>query len=339
MDRRQFLKKNLLTFGLLSAGRVFSAGNIFTEANEKSKVVICRDNSVRIKQFSYDKEKLSLMLDKAMNGLYGTKDAIDAWKMVVSPSDAVGLKVNCLSGKRMSTSVELVEVVISKLQRAGVRKENIIIWDRMNIDLEKAGFKINTRGSDVKCFGNDAAGFENELSIYGEIGSLLSRTLTDYCSVIIDMPVLKDHGIVGVTISLKNFFGSIHNPNKYHEKLGDPYVADLWLVPDVKNKTKLIICDALTAQFEGGPPYKPQWIWDYSSILVGKDPVALDYVGWHIIEDKRKERGLKSLKDVGREPSYIKTAGDSNHQIGIADPDKIDLILLEKEISKPAKGG
>jgi len=328
MNRRQFLKDNLFAFGLLYGSNGFSYNNIFGKSSENSRVIIARDNSLKIKQFSYNVDKLSLLLDKAMNALYGTKDAADAWKMFVSPGDVVGLKVNCLSGKRMSTSVELVNIIISQLQRAGVKKGNIIIWDRMNIDMEKAGFEINTKGSGVKCFGNDVAGFGGELAIYGEIGSLLSRTLTDYCSVIIDLPVLKDHGIVGVTISLKNFFGAIHNPNKYHEKLGDPYIADLWLVPEIKNKTKLIICDALVAQYEGGPPYKPQWIWDFNGIIAGNDPVAIDYVGWQIIEEKRKERGLKSLKESGREPNYINTAGDINHNIGLNDPDKINVIKV-----------
>ncbi len=326
MDRRKFFKHSLYTFGLLYNSKGFSYGNIIGKTDNNSRIIISRDTSVRTNQFKYNTEKLSLMLDKAMKSLYGTEDVIDAWKMVVSPNDIVGLKVNCLSGKRMSTSVELVNAVVKKICEAGVKRKNIIIWDRMDIDLEKAGYRINIKGNDVKCFGNDTAGFGSELAIYGEIGSLLSRTLTDYCSVIINLPVLKDHGIVGITISMKNFFGAIHNPNKYHEKIGDPYIADLWMIPDIKNKTGLIICDALTAQYEGGPPYKPQWIWDFNGIIIGKDPVALDYVGWHILEEKRKERGLTSFKDAKREPNYINTAADSNHKIGTNDPDKIEII-------------
>jgi len=43
-------------------------------------------------------------------------------------------------------------------------------------------------------------------------------------------------------------------------------------------------------------------------ILVSQDPVALDYIGWQIIEKRRMEIGLKPLKAVGREPKYILTA-------------------------------
>jgi len=55
---------------------------------------------------------------------------------------------------------------------------------------------------------------KTDLAIYGSVGSLLSTTLTRTCDAVVNLPVLKDHGIVGVTMALKNLFGAIHNPNK-----------------------------------------------------------------------------------------------------------------------------
>ena len=72
------------------------------------------------------------------------------------------------------------------------------------------------RADRIRCIGNDTAGYENELAMFGSAGSLLSKTLTQVCDAVINLPVLKDHGIVGVTMALKNLFGAIHNPNKYH---------------------------------------------------------------------------------------------------------------------------
>ena len=69
------------------------------------------------------------------------------------------------------------------------------------------------------------------LTVYGSAGSLLSNTLAHTCDAVINLPVLKDHGIVGVTLALKNLFGAIHNPNKYHTNAGDPYVADVNMFP------------------------------------------------------------------------------------------------------------
>ncbi len=93
--------------------------------------------------------------------------------------------------------------------------------------------------------GNDVLGYETAtLPVYGSAGSLLSKTLTQLCDAVINLPVLKDHGIVGVTMALKNMFGAIHNPNKYHPNAGDPYVADVNMLPAIRQKVRLTICDA-----------------------------------------------------------------------------------------------
>jgi len=47
----------------------------------------------------------------------------------------------------------------------------------------------------------------------------------------------------------------------------------------------------------------PQWTWPYNGLIVGLDPVAVDYTGWQIIEKKRAEAGMKSLKEVRRAPT------------------------------------
>jgi len=138
--------------------------------------------------------------------------------------------------------------------------------------------------------------------------------------------VLKDHGIVGVTLALKNLFGAIHNPNKYHLNVGDPYVADVYMLPPIRQKVRLAICDATTAQFEGGPSYMPQWSWPFNGLLVARDPVALDYTGWRIIEQKRAEKGMRPLKAEGRAPAYIATAADSAHRLGTNDPGRIERV-------------
>ena len=72
----------------------------------------------------------------------------------------------------------------------------------------------------------------------------------------------------------------------------------------------------------------PQWTWQYNGILIGTDMVAMDTVAWKIIEEKRKEQGLPSLKDAGREPTYINTAADKDHQLGTNDWNKIELVEI-----------
>ena len=59
--------------------------------------------------------------------------------------------------------------------------------------------------------------------------------------------------LFGVTIALKSMFGAIHNPNKYHMNVGNPYVADVFMLPPIRQKVRLHICDATTAQYGAGP--------------------------------------------------------------------------------------
>jgi uncharacterized protein (DUF362 family) len=290
----------------------------------RSRVVIARDAKIRTAGTSFDSNRLAQLLDHALQSCLNCDSPIEAWKKVVRPNEVVGLKVNCLGGRGNATHPELVDVIVERLRQAGITE--IVIWDRQNSDLEHARFKIAERGSGLRCFGNDVLGFEDDLAIFGKAGSLLCRTLTQVCDAVINLPVLKDHGIAGVTLALKSMFGAIHNPNKYHSDAGDPYVADVNSFAPIRQKVRLHICDGLNAQYEGGPSYMPQWMWPFNGVLVSRDPVALDYVGWKIIEKKRAEAGMKPLREVKREPTYVLTAADAEHRLGTGDPKRIEQV-------------
>lgn len=273
-----------------------------------------------------DPQRIRGLLDRAMDGLFQAGDPGQAWAKVVRPGQRVGVKVNALGGRGLSTNVLLVEAICERLQAAGIRARDIVIWDRDSEEMERAGFRIRTGGNRVQCYGTDRVGYEDGLVSFGSIGSRLSKILTEQCDVLINVPVLKDHDGAGVTIALKNMFGVIHNPNKYHPDGCNPYIADVNALPEVRRKMRLHICDATTACFEGGPGFKPQFAWRANALLVATDPVALDHAGWQMIERKRAAEGLKTLAADGRAPKYIATAADSQHRLGNNDPGHIKLV-------------
>jgi len=325
--RRTFLERGLALGGALAGGGAHSwlgFPKISGGVPSPSRLVIARDSNLKSTPTSLDSSRLLGCLDRGMQALHDCDSPLEAWSKIVRPGEVVGLKVNCLAGRGNCTRPELVSAICERLQQAGIKE--IVIWDRLNSDLESAHFKIVERGSGIRCFGNDALGFEDELATFGSVGSLLSRTLTQVCDTVINLPVLKDHGIAGVTIALKSMFGAIHNPNKYHVNVGDPYVADVFMLSPIRQKVRLHICDATTAQYEGGPSFMPHWTWPYNGLIMGHDPVALDYTGWQIIEKKRAEVGMKSLRELKREPAYIATAADPQHGLGTNDPQNIRLV-------------
>jgi uncharacterized protein (DUF362 family) len=320
MKRREFIQTgSRMTGGILLISPLLPLIKNFVPS-AKSKVIVARDALIQNEKYSVDSDRLSRLLDKGMQSLFNTDNPIQAWKKIVKPEEVVGLKVNCLSGR------ELVAAVCESLQQSGVKSENIIIWERFSSDLEDGGFKINQQEKGIRCFGNDYLGFSSDFEMYGSAASLICNTLQRLCDVVINLPVLKDHGIAGITMTMKNMYGAIHNPNKYHLNVGNPFIADVFMLPSIRNKVRLTICDALVAQYEGGPSFMPHWRWAYNGLLIATDPVALDYSGWQIIEQERKKRGFKSLKDVGREPKYIYTAADAEHHLGTCDPEKIELV-------------
>jgi len=328
-SRRNFLKATLSGAALLCAGG--AAETLAAEtgsAASSSRVVVARDELLRGAGSSIDSHRIAALLDRAMQALFDHDHAVDSWRRLVRPGDTVSLKVNTLGGRGISTNTQLVAAVCERLREAGVKAGDIVVWDRDSDELERAGFHLSMGGDRAQCFGTDRVGYEDELAAYGSIGSRLSKILTQRSKVLINLPVLKDHDGAGVTIALKNMYGVIHNPNKYHPNGCNPYVADLNMLPEIRGRMRLTICDATTAMYEGGPGFKPEHSWNANTLLVSADPVALDHTGWRMIERKRAEKGLKTLAAEERAPSYIATAADAEHRLGANDPKKISLIEI-----------
>ena len=325
-NRRDFLKQCFTGVAVLRAsGTMGLLAPAQQAASAKSRVVIARDDLLRGTGSTVDSRRMLGLLDRAMQTLCDRDHAVEAWSKLVRPGDKVGLKVNTLGGRGLSSNLQLIEAICGRLQEAGIKASDIVVWDRDSDELERAGFRIAMGGSGVQCFGTDRVDYEPELVVHGSVGSRVSRILTQRCNVLINVPVLKDHDGAGVTIALKNMYGVIHNPNKYHPNGCNPYIADLNMLPEIRTRMRLTICDATTAQYEGGPAYKPQYSWRHNALIVSQDPVALDYTGWQIIERKRAEKGLKTLEAEGRAPHYIATAADAGHQLGTNGPDRITV--------------
>jgi uncharacterized protein (DUF362 family) len=292
---------------------------------QTARVVMVQDAAV-FRGETIDQGLVARMIARGVQRLLDTAEAAAAWKTLFQPQDTVGLKVNCLAGRGLSTKPEVAYAITEGLQSAGVAPEQMVIWDKTNRDLKRGGFRINISSRGVKCFGTDALrhGYEAKPSIAGQVGSLFSTLLSQHCTATVNVPVLKDHDLSGVSIGLKNFYGAIHNPNKYHQNNCNPYIADLNTHPYIKNRVRLTICDALLPQYHGGPSFKPQWTWRLGAVLLSLDPVALDAVGADLIERQRRAHGLESLREAGRAPDYIQTA--AGYGLGVADLARIEVV-------------
>jgi len=297
-----------------------------------SRVVVIRHESLTAEGQGPAPERVREFLDEAVKALSADAKAADGWARWFKPADRVGIKVNCLG---YVTRPAMALATAAGIGAIGLAPQQVTIWDRTSDELRRAGYDLaGGSGKGPRCFGTDAlgsrgnAGYGSEIITSGEIGSNYSRIVTDETTALVSACILKDHNIAGLSCALKNFFGAIHNPNKYHENGCDPFVADVCASPLIRDRLRLVVCDALRPQYNGGPPNRPQWQWPYGGLLVSTDPVALDRIGVEILERKRAAAGLKPLEAEKRPVRYLASA--QARGLGTADLANIEVVSIGK---------
>lgn len=336
-NRREFLK-NAATGTLLlgSQSKMGLAGMLNREAETaKSRVVVARDASLH-GSGQLDEKKVLALLDRAIAAYTGRDHPVEAWKQILlrgggqseGQDKVIGLKTNGLGGRGICTHSALVLAIAERLQQAGVKPGNILVWDRNSRDLEACGLTINTNPGRMRCYGSDVSGFEDQTADWGTAHARLSRILTRECAMVIGLPILKDHGMAGVTFAMKNMYGVLERPQALHSNNCNPGVADLNCIPVVRRKVCFTIGDAMTSVYDGGPGFHPERLWYPNALVVGEDRVAIDQTAWQMLERKRAQVGMPTFEAAGRAPRYIATAADAEHKLGTNDPKRIQLIEI-----------
>lgn len=293
------------------------------------------------------------MLRQAMLSLTGAASLEEAWRQFVGPEDIIGLKVNPVAGKLLSTSHEVTRAVIAQLEKAGIPRANLVIWDRREMQLHEVGYTTDNypgiRITGTECQDEEGSLYNKEGKLYGEERidkdwyywadvegeydaytlpymvnggqySYFSRIVTKEVDKIINIPILKNAG-GAVTLCLKNLaYGAITNTGRLHKQLWSETCAEVCAFPPLRDKVVLNIVDGLRGCYEGGPGANPQYIVDYNVLLAGSDPVAVDQVGQEIVTAKRLETGVQT-EVLPRYRKFLVIAQELG--LGVADPEKI----------------
>jgi hypothetical protein len=112
------------------------------------------------------------------------------------------------------------------------------------------------------------------------------------------------------------------NPQDFHDHHASPQIAVLASQDILQSRLRLCVSDGFKVMAHGGPLYKhPEYVGAHESVYASTDPVALDAIGWDVVEKARAAHKLKSLTDEGRAPAYIQAAADLG--LGVADRGKI----------------
>jgi hypothetical protein len=266
---------------------------------------------------------LRQMLDASITELTGLQDAREAWASLFAPDERIAIKVNTFRNSLIWTHVPLVEAVTDSLQEAGIPAEQIVLFDYYTSELQEAGYTVNKDGPGVRCYGTDAD-YSAGWTVRGARVELSDVLLG--CSALINMPVLKSHMISGITFALKNHYGTCSNPGGLHGQIGRS-MAELNALPPIKDRTRLIIGDALAAclRYSGSWPYwRADWTGD--SILMSFDPVAHDTVGYQLLSAKMAENGIDTRMAESQAMPCLE--GGAELGLGTNDAAQIDLVEL-----------
>jgi uncharacterized protein (DUF362 family) len=347
MKRREFMIKT--SSAVLAAGlapRVLLEGE--SAAAPASRVIeVFHEGCVRAER-QVDTEAVGLMLRRGLQALAGKKKP---WSKFLKPTDRVGLKINTLGRPRLFTHHELIQAVVNELTGYGIAENNIIVWDRWHKHMLDSNFVFNTGNSGVRCYptegGDEAANrFDPEAAYVSELDnpeyrkggtvSRLSSIFTRECDKIINLAILKDHGSAGYTLCLKNLaFGLCDNNSRFHmpPHIG-PFIADFCALPMVREKVVLHLIDGLEACYDQGPaPSSPDVIYPQRTLWLGTDPVALDTVGYRVIDEKRVAMGLPRLKDSRNSRGNLRPVDQvelaAAKGLGVCDPTRIRIERID----------
>jgi hypothetical protein len=343
---------------------------------------------------------VKLMIQRGMQQLVPQAEtAVDAWRSFFQLGDRVGIKVvpvgmipkagvdTSVAGPAVDlrrpgpiSSYEVVTEVVESLVAAGIRRNDILVFERYRDDFIRAGYtamlpegvhwecsSVGYDASQLEIDGqlrgqprqSNTAGYDRD--VYRELAfcenetlhdphddrrfrSHLSKIVTQKVDKIISIPVLKDHRSAGVTLALKNMsHGLVNNVARSHpgslpgseqaftNSLNHchTFIPAMVSLPQTRQKCVLQILDGLVGNYEGGPG---SWnrtfaTWDYKSLFFATDPVALDHVGWGIIDAKRAEEGWPTVARMGRDA--IEGLGtEQSESFPIRHPQHIPLASL-----------
>ncbi len=275
-----------------------------------------------------------LMLEKAMCEFTGAPNLVESMKKFIHKDDIVAIKPNGIAGQKkgeMAFNFELIKPVVEAVIGAGVKPGNIMVYEQFPNFLQ--GTRVNKKGYELP--EGVQTGTHNNRNHKMPALHLYQNTPVKYATfmmnatAVIDLTQIKDHSICGYTGTLKNItHGNIDVPHHHHAHNASPQIAMLYNHPLVTSRVRLHITDGFKMMYDRGPLYRdPTTTILHGGVYVSTDPVAMDTIGWQVVDKERKAHGLKSLKDSRREPTYIRTAGEFG--LGVHDLNAIRLRTVK----------
>ena len=310
----------------------------------------------------FRRDPINRMLDEGMKRLTDSSDAAEAWQQFFERGDVVGIKVSPVGGPLVMSCAEVLQGIVAGLESAGVRRKDIVVYDRYRPQFLEMGFdkwlpdgvrwsaaskvydevQQSIDGYDPEHFMDMALTLPGQdLNHLPARRSYAATFITKEVNKLINLPSLKDHQSAGVTLALKNLsHGLVNNVSRSHSSSTlnacGAFIPAVVSMPVIRDQTVLHILDGIKGLYHGGPFARPQFVWEHRTLYFATDPVAVDRIGWGEIDKKRLASGMKTVAEakpdqfstfLNRQPEHVEIAGALG--LGVWDQRKIDLRKCE----------
>lgn len=316
-------RRNLIRGSLLSAAAAspLAAASKLGMPGPYPGRVVAVSHPAPLVQNIYQPQPIAEMMRKGMMELTGAPSWVDAWRVFFEPGDVVALKVCPVGGRRLCSDAVVLNQVVDGLKAAGVKLNDMIVYNRYRREMYECGIqrwapdgvRVAWASEAYSRMQLDMGGYDPDvyvdlaLALPGQDTSddhvrrsYVARVLTKQVNKVVNLPVVKHHDASGVTVALKNLsHGFVNNVERSHAtrtlNATGTFIPAVVNLPVFRQKVVLHIADGVRSLYSGGPGARPQYIWEHKTLYFGTDPVALDKVGWKVVDDKRVSLGLEPV--------------------------------------------
>jgi len=249
------------------------------------------------------------MLDRAVMDATGTRKFQEAWGSLSGQGERVGILVDA---QYPPASLALLDALIDRLVRAGVRPASITVWADSETSLFSAGLLVRKDPDGVRTMGAESEGFRGGIS----------RIVLEECDLLISLARLRADRQLGMWGATSTQLACVPRADRLQMMSAPEQLALAASRPSVRLKFRLHILDALQPNVEPGPARIPPY-WNCGKVLASTDCVALDMAGLNILTGKmiEEQRETSSLETARQ---YLQAAC-AVHRLGQADPAQITV--------------
>jgi uncharacterized protein (DUF362 family) len=264
--------------------------------------------------------RVNNMTNQGLMSLTNKGTITAAWQSILPgylAGDGIAIKVNfnnasddCnITSNQIDAVAEPVNALVSGMLQTGVQPADIWIFDATRPIPNH--FRTRMVNQNVKILDSGACGtgagfISTDTSAIVQFNHvpLTFRQLTDVlvdCRYLINMPILKDHGISAVSLGMKNHYGSIDcvlcRDGDYIHRMIDPDdgaysssynpILEINKNVNIRNKTVLVVGDGLFGALGNTKAIPTRWETfnnaSPNSLFFSRDPVAVECVMFDIL--------------------------------------------------------